>query len=142
MSLFVWGEVGVLLLNRMRCPLTTIAARYTDDRADNFDIFLPRWLARHNQRIFGTLFAGSQTAAAARAARRLNARLKRKRPPLNRSGRRLSAAARDAARCQNGMSSSMSLARPPPAAGAGARRGAPPEGPLEPKSPPAESSSP
>jgi hypothetical protein len=60
MSLFVWGEVGVLLLNRMRCPLTTVAARYTDDRTDNFDIFLPRWLARHNQFIFGTLFAGSQ----------------------------------------------------------------------------------
>jgi hypothetical protein len=60
MSLFVWGEVGVLLLNRMRCPLTLVAARYTDDRVDNFDIFLPRWLARHNQSIFGTLFAASQ----------------------------------------------------------------------------------
>lgn len=60
MSLFVWGEVLVLLLNRMRCPLTSVAARYTDDRADNFDIWLPRWLARHNQRIFGTLFAASQ----------------------------------------------------------------------------------
>jgi hypothetical protein len=60
MSLFVWGEVGVLLLNAMRCPLTSVAARYTEDRADNFDIFLPRWLARHNQLIFGTLFAASQ----------------------------------------------------------------------------------
>lgn len=60
MSVFVWGEVLVLLLNRMRCPLTDIAARYTADRADNFDIWLPRWLARHNQLIFGTLFAASQ----------------------------------------------------------------------------------
>ncbi|WP_322517132.1 hypothetical protein SR870_06135 [Rhodopseudomonas palustris] len=60
MSLFVWGEVVVLVLNGMRCPLTTVAARYTDDRADNFDIWLPRWLARHNQRIFGALFAASQ----------------------------------------------------------------------------------
>ncbi|WP_349627414.1 hypothetical protein [Rhodopseudomonas palustris] len=60
MSVFVWGEVLVLLLNRMRCPLTDIAARYTTDRADNFDIWLPRWLARHNQRIFGTLFAAGQ----------------------------------------------------------------------------------
>uniref|UniRef100_Q07ML0 Uncharacterized protein n=1 Tax=Rhodopseudomonas palustris (strain BisA53) TaxID=316055 RepID=Q07ML0_RHOP5 len=60
MSLFVWGEVGVLLLNGMRCPLTIVAARYTEDRADNFDIFLPRWLARHNQTIFGTLFAATQ----------------------------------------------------------------------------------
>jgi len=60
LSLFVWGEVAVLLLNRKRCPLTALAARYTDDRADNFDIYLPRWLARHNQRIFGTLFAATQ----------------------------------------------------------------------------------
>jgi hypothetical protein len=30
----------------MRCPLTGIAARYTDDRRDNFDIYLPPWLAR------------------------------------------------------------------------------------------------
>ncbi|MGP9810850.1 hypothetical protein ACTZWT_04980 [Rhodopseudomonas sp. NSM] len=64
MSLFVWGEVVVLLLNGMRCPLTAVAARYTEDRADNFDIWLPRWLARHNQRIFGTLFAASQVLLA------------------------------------------------------------------------------
>jgi hypothetical protein len=50
-------EVGVLVLNRMRCPLTDIAARYTEDRRANFDIYLPEWLARNNQRIFGTLYA-------------------------------------------------------------------------------------
>jgi hypothetical protein len=50
-------EVLVLVANRMRCPLTDVAARFTDDRRDNFDIFLPLWLARHNKRIFGTLFA-------------------------------------------------------------------------------------
>jgi hypothetical protein len=33
-----------------------LAARYTDDRSDNFDIYLPLWLARHNQMIFGSLF--------------------------------------------------------------------------------------
>ncbi|KIZ47332.1 MULTISPECIES: hypothetical protein [Rhodopseudomonas] len=60
MSLFVWGEVIVLLVNRMRCPLTALAACYTEDRADNFDIFLPRWLARHNKLIFGSLFGASQ----------------------------------------------------------------------------------
>lgn len=42
--------------NRGRCPLTTIAARYTDDRRDNFDIYLPLWLARYNKVIFGSLF--------------------------------------------------------------------------------------
>ncbi|MBL8370653.1 MAG: hypothetical protein JNK28_04610 [Burkholderiaceae bacterium] len=52
----VAGEVLVLLVNRMRCPLTDLAARYTDERQPNFDICLPRWLAQHNQRIFGTLY--------------------------------------------------------------------------------------
>lgn len=49
-------ECLVLLLNHSRCPLTDLAARYTPDRADNFDIYLPLWLARHNKAIFGTLF--------------------------------------------------------------------------------------
>jgi hypothetical protein len=49
-------EVGILLANHMHCPLTPIAARYTDDRRDNFDICLPEWLARCNKLIFGTLF--------------------------------------------------------------------------------------
>jgi hypothetical protein len=49
-------EVGVLVVNRMRCPLTAVAARYTDDRRANFDIWLPEWLARYNKHIFGTLY--------------------------------------------------------------------------------------
>ncbi len=49
-------EVLVLLLNHWRCPLTDVAARYTDDRRANFDIYLPLWLARYNKEIFGTLF--------------------------------------------------------------------------------------
>lgn len=49
-------EVLVLLLNRMSCPLTGVAARYTAERADNFDIYLPLWLARYNKHVFGTLY--------------------------------------------------------------------------------------
>jgi len=49
-------EVLVLVLNDFHCPLTAVAARYTADRRDNFDIYLPVWLARHNQTVFGTLF--------------------------------------------------------------------------------------
>jgi len=49
-------EVVVLLANGFRCPLTAIAGRYTPDREDNFDIYLPLWLARHNKLIFGTLY--------------------------------------------------------------------------------------
>ena len=52
----VWVEVLVLLCNRFRCPLTAVAARYTEDRRDNFDIYLPLWLARYNKQIFGSLF--------------------------------------------------------------------------------------
>lgn len=50
-------EVLILLANQFKCPLTAVAARYTDDRRDNFDIYLPLWLARYNKQIFGTLFA-------------------------------------------------------------------------------------
>jgi hypothetical protein len=49
-------EVLVLIANGWRCPLTAVAARYTEDRHDNFDIYLPLWLARYNKEIFGTLF--------------------------------------------------------------------------------------
>lgn len=49
-------EVLVLAFNGMRCPLTDVAARHTAERRDNFDIFLPVWLARHNKAIFGTLY--------------------------------------------------------------------------------------
>ncbi len=52
----VFVEVLVLVANGMRCPLTGVAARYTDDRRDNFDIYLPEWLARHNKTVFGLLY--------------------------------------------------------------------------------------
>ena len=52
----VMVECAVLALNRGRCPLTDLAARYTEERTDNFDIYLPLWLARRNKAIFGTLF--------------------------------------------------------------------------------------
>jgi hypothetical protein len=58
-------EVIVLLVNRMRCPLTDMAARYTDDRRDNFDIYLPLWLAKYNKLIFGALFAAGLLYAVA-----------------------------------------------------------------------------
>lgn len=49
-------EIGVLAMNGWRCPLTIMAERYTDDRSENFDIYLPLWIARNNKLIFGTLF--------------------------------------------------------------------------------------
>jgi hypothetical protein len=53
----VLGEVAVLWRHQWRCPLTAVAARYTDDRRVNFDIYLPEWLARYNKQIFGPLYA-------------------------------------------------------------------------------------
>jgi len=49
-------EVLVLIANGWKCPLTAVAARYTDERHDNFDIYLPLLIARYNKEIFGTLF--------------------------------------------------------------------------------------
>jgi hypothetical protein len=61
-------EGVVLILNRWVCPLTNVAARYTDDRRPNFDIYLPEWLARHNKLIFGALFVAGGAFALARWA--------------------------------------------------------------------------
>ena len=62
-------ECLVLAVNRMRCPLTSVAARYTSDRRPNFDIYLPEWLARQNKVIFGSLFAADVVLVLVRFAR-------------------------------------------------------------------------
>ena len=56
LSALVLVECVVLAVNHFRCPLTGLAARYTEERVANFDIYLPEWLARHNQSLFGALF--------------------------------------------------------------------------------------
>jgi hypothetical protein len=59
LAILVIIDVATLIANGWRCPLTGVAARYTDDRDDNFDIYLQLWLARYNKLIFGWLFAAS-----------------------------------------------------------------------------------
>ena len=49
-------EVAILAFNHLRCPLTAVAARHTEDRRANFDIYLPLWLATYNKHVFGGLF--------------------------------------------------------------------------------------
>lgn len=61
-------EVVVLLCNRWSCPLTAVAARHTDDRRANFDIYLPLWLAQHNKTVFGLLYVAGVLFAAVRWA--------------------------------------------------------------------------
>ena len=53
---FVIGEGLTLLIFRMYCPLTLLAKRYSDSEKENFDIFLPNWLAKYNKVIFTTIF--------------------------------------------------------------------------------------
>ena len=49
------GEIVVILVNSWHCPLTDVMAKYTSDRAANFDIYLPEWLAANNIKIFSVL---------------------------------------------------------------------------------------
>ncbi|MEP7375740.1 MAG: hypothetical protein ABI675_20250 [Chitinophagaceae bacterium] len=49
-------EGMVLLLFKNKCPLTIIARKYSDSSRDNFDIFLPNWLAKNNKLIYTSLF--------------------------------------------------------------------------------------
>lgn len=65
-AVLVTFEGLVLAFNAGRCPLTDVAARYTDDRRDNYDIYLPEWLARYNKPIFTLLFVAGLALAAYR----------------------------------------------------------------------------
>ena len=65
-AIVVAVEVAVIAFNGMKCPLTPIAARYTDDRRDNFDIYLPLFVARYNKEIFGTLYVAGLVFALVR----------------------------------------------------------------------------
>lgn len=62
-TIYTWIGIGliiveglVLLLFKMSCPLTLVARNYSDSQKDNFDIFLPNWLAKYNKSIFTSIF--------------------------------------------------------------------------------------
>jgi hypothetical protein len=63
LSVIILVECAVIASNHGRCPLTDLAARFTANRADNFDIYLPVWLARYNKAIFGSLFVINEAFA-------------------------------------------------------------------------------
>lgn len=52
----IFGEGLVLLLFKLSCPLTIVARKYSDSTKENFDIFLPNWLAKYNKEIFTAIF--------------------------------------------------------------------------------------
>ena len=45
----------VLLIFRFFCPLTLIARKYSDSTKDNFDIYLPNWLAKYTKLIYTSI---------------------------------------------------------------------------------------
>jgi hypothetical protein len=56
---WVWIGLGsflvegiVLIIFKNMCPLTIVARRYSDSEKDNFDIYLPVWLAKYNKLIY------------------------------------------------------------------------------------------
>lgn len=54
LGLFALEGVVLLLFNKT-CPLTIWARRYSASTRDNFDIFLPNWLAKYNKLIYTIL---------------------------------------------------------------------------------------
>lgn len=56
---YVWIGIGlflveiiVLIIFKNTCPLTIMARRYSNSTKDNFDIYLPNWLAKNNKVIY------------------------------------------------------------------------------------------
>jgi hypothetical protein len=52
----ILGEGIVLFIFKKMCPLTIIARNYSGSAKDNFDIYLPEWLAKYNKQIYTTFF--------------------------------------------------------------------------------------
>ena len=44
-----------LLIFKFFCPLTIMARKYSDSTSDNFDIYLPNWLARYTKLIYTSI---------------------------------------------------------------------------------------
>ncbi|TYQ26190.1 hypothetical protein PseudUWO311_13240 [Pseudanabaena sp. UWO311] len=54
---FVFLEGLILLAFKSHCPLNLLARQYTNSTKDNFDIYLPDWLAKYTKSIYTTIFA-------------------------------------------------------------------------------------
>lgn len=52
----IFLEFLVLLYFKMICPLSIFARKYSISTEENFDIFLPNWLAKYNKQIYTTFF--------------------------------------------------------------------------------------
>ncbi len=63
-ELDIWFWIGfvlvaieglVLLCFRFICPITLLARKYSTSDKDNFDIYLPAWLAKNTKLIYTTI---------------------------------------------------------------------------------------
>jgi len=59
---WIWICIGlivlegiVLIIFKKVCPVTLIARKYSNSQKDNFDIYLPNWLARYNKEIYSII---------------------------------------------------------------------------------------
>ena len=59
---WIWICIGlialegiVLIIFKKVCPVTLIARKYSNSQKDNFDIYLPNWLARYNKQIYSII---------------------------------------------------------------------------------------
>lgn len=59
---WVWICLGLILLEgiilvifKLTCPITLIARKYSDSTNDNFDIYLPNWLAKYTKVIYTSI---------------------------------------------------------------------------------------
>jgi hypothetical protein len=54
---FIFLEGLILLTFKSHCPLNLLARKYSNSTKDNFDIYLPSWLAKYTKLIYTTIFA-------------------------------------------------------------------------------------
>jgi len=64
-DIWLWVCYGIILLEgltllifKLYCPLTLWARKYSDSDKENFDIYLPNWLAKYNKQIYTSIVAG------------------------------------------------------------------------------------
>jgi len=53
---FVFLEGLTLLTFKLHCPLNLLARKYSNSKNDNFDIYLPSWLAKYTKSIYTSIF--------------------------------------------------------------------------------------
>jgi len=62
LDIWLWIGYGLfalegitLLIFKFFCPLTVMARKYSGSTKDNFDIYIPNWLAKYNKLIYTSI---------------------------------------------------------------------------------------